>query len=48
MDRVVEYKSLEWTVLGNQGSGNNKLEILNTMENLPSWIEGTDYPYSNA
>ena len=25
----------------------NKLEMLNTMENTPSWIEGTDYPYSN-
>ena len=28
---------------------NNKLEMLNIMENPPSWIEydGTDYPYSN-
>ena len=29
------------------GMANNKLEMLNTMENTPSWIEGTDYPYSN-
>ena len=27
---------------------NKKLEMLNTMENTPSWIEGTDYPYSNS
>ena len=33
----------------NQG-GNNKLEMLNTMENPPRWVEyeGTDYPYSNT
>ena len=32
------------------GSGNNKLEMLNTMETPPAWIayEGTDYPYSNT
>ena len=29
------------------GWENNKLEMLNTMENTPSWIEGTDYPYWN-
>ena len=29
------------------GGWNNKLEMLNTVENTPSWIEGTDYPYSN-
>ena len=29
------------------GYGNNKLEMLNTMENTPRWIEGTDYPYAN-
>ena len=31
------------------GSENNKLEILNSMENQPRWVEyeGTDYPYSN-
>ena len=29
------------------GTTNNKLEMLNTTENTPSWIEGTDYPYSN-
>jgi len=31
------------------GWENNKLEILNTMENPPRWVEyeGTDYPYSN-
>ena len=30
--------------------GNNKLEMLNIMENPPRWIEyeGTDYPYSNT
>ena len=28
--------------------GNNKLEMLNTVENTPSWIEGTNYPYSNT
>ena len=30
-------------------TGNNKLEMLNTMENPPRWIgyDGTDYPYSN-
>jgi len=27
--------------------GNNKLELLNTIENPPRWVEGTDYPYSN-
>ena len=32
----------------NQGMGNNKLEMLNTMKNNPSWIEGTDFPYSNT
>ena len=32
------------------GTNNNKLEMLNTMENPPSWVlyEETDYPYSNA
>ena len=30
------------------GSGNNKLKMLNTLENTPSWIKGTDYPYSNT
>ena len=32
------------------GSTNNKLEIMNTMENPPRWVvyEGTDYPYSNT
>ena len=30
------------------GMGNNKLEMLNVMENNPSWIEGTDYPYSDT
>ena len=30
------------------GMANNKLEMLNTMENTPSWIEGTDYPYLNT
>ena len=37
-------------ILGGMNNGfgaNNKLEMLNTMENTPSWIEGTDYPYSN-
>ena len=31
------------------GGGNNKLEMLNTMENPPRWAEyeGTDYPYLN-
>ena len=31
------------------GRYNNKLEMLNLMENPPRWIEydGTDYPYSN-
>ena len=29
------------------GVGNNKLEMLNKMENNPSWIEETDYPYLN-
>ena len=31
------------------GGENNKLEMLNTMENSLRWIEyeGTDYPYSN-
>ena len=32
------------------GDITNKLELLNTMENPPVWIEyeGTDYPYSNS
>ena len=32
------------------GSENNKLEILNTTESPPAWIEfeGTDYPYSKT
>ena len=32
------------------GGQNNKLEMLNTMENPPKWVEyeGTDYPYSNT
>ena len=31
------------------GRGHNKLEMLDTMENPPRWVEyeGTDYPYSN-
>ena len=31
------------------GTNNNQLEMLNTMENPPRWIEyeETDYPYSN-
>ena len=33
-------------VLG--GRENNKLEILNTMESPPAWIEYEDYPYSNT
>ena len=28
-------------------TGKNKLEMLNTMESPPSWIELEDYPYSN-
>ena len=31
----------------NAWMANNKLEMLNTMENTPSWIEGNDYPYTN-
>ena len=33
----------DWT-----GLGHNKLEMLNTIENSPRWVEyeGTDYPYS--
>ena len=27
------------------GALNNKLEMLNTVENPPRWVEGTDYPY---
>ena len=32
------------------GRDNNNLEMLNTIENPPRWVEyeGTDYPYSNA
>ena len=30
------------------GFEKNKLEMLNTMENNPSWIEGPDYAYSNT
>ena len=32
------------------GWGDNKLEMLNTMEDPPRWVEyeGTDYPYSNT
>ena len=32
------------------GDGNSKLEMLNTIENPPRWVEyeGTDYPYSNT
>ena len=32
------------------GDSNNKLEMLNTKENPPRWVEydGTDYPYSNT
>ena len=32
------------------GPDNNKLEMLNTIENPPRWVEyeGTDYPYSNT
>ena len=29
------------------GVDNNKLEMFNTMGNPPSWVEETDYPYSN-
>ena len=31
-------------------NGNNKLEMLDTIENSPRWVEyeGTDYPYSNS
>ena len=32
-----------WGILG----ANNKLEILNTIENPPRWVEGTNYPYAN-
>jgi len=34
-------------ILGGRAIGNNKLEILNTIENPPLWVEGSDYPYSN-
>ena len=30
------------------GSNNNKLEMLNTTESLPAWIEHKNYPYSNG
>ena len=30
------------------GLRNDKLEMLNTIENTPSWVEGTDYPYTNT
>ena len=30
------------------GGSGNKLEMLNTMENIPIWIEGTDYQYANT
>ena len=35
---------------GDVYEGNNKLEMLYTMENQPIWLEyeGTDYPYSNT
>ena len=29
------------------GGHNNKLEVLNTIENQPRWVEETDYPYAN-
>ena len=46
---MANYQGLPLILGGwNQGPGNNKLEMLNTMENTPSWIEGTDYPYSNG
>ena len=28
------------------GLNNNRLEMINIMENTPSWMEGTDYPYA--
>ena len=30
------------------GGGYNELEMFNIVENTPSWIEGTAYPYSNT
>ena len=35
-------------ILGGWTEGNNKLEMLNTIENPPRWVEGTDYSYSNT
>ena len=29
------------------GGRNNKLEMLNTMENPPRWVEGKEYPYDS-
>jgi len=41
---IANYKGFP-LILG--GAGNNKLEMLDTMENPLRWVEGTDYPYAN-
>ena len=44
--RIANYQGYP-LILG--GGNNNKLEMLNTMENPPRWVEyeETEYPYSN-
>ena len=43
---IANYQGLPLILAGWE---NNKLELLNIMENPPRWVEyeGTDYPYSN-
>ena len=60
IDKIVILESTHghrWTTIANYqgfpiilgGLSNNKLEMLNTIENPPRWVEyeETDYPYSN-
>ena len=42
--RIANYQGFP-LILG--GYENNKLEMLNTLENQPIWVEYEDYPYSN-
>ena len=48
---LINYQGFPLVLGGQWGlGGNNKLEILNTMENPLEWVEyeGTHYPYSNT
>ena len=47
---IASYLGLPLALGGATGGAtlNNKLEMFNSMESLPAWIEYEDYPYSKT